>query len=92
MSIEGELVVRVAWDGYLVRDARIESSRPLAASSVLEGIAPDEAAARVPRLFSICRRAWLALMRSPPRAQASNDECRRRMSLSKRYRNISGVC
>ena len=54
MSLEGELAVRVAWDGHRVRDASVASTRPLAASRVLEGKTPAEAAAIVPLLFSIC--------------------------------------
>jgi hypothetical protein len=54
MSLEGELVVHLAWDGYRVQDARVTSTRPLAASRVLEGKTPAEAAAMVPLLFSIC--------------------------------------
>ena len=54
MSLEGELVVRVAWDGHRVRDARITSTRPLPANRVLEGRTPAEVAATVPLLFSVC--------------------------------------
>jgi len=54
MSLEGEIVVRVAWDGHRVRDARIASTRPFAASRVLEGRTPAEVAATVPLLFNIC--------------------------------------
>jgi len=60
MSVEGEIVVRVAWDGQRVRDARVASSRPFAASRVLEGLTPSEAVQRLPRLFSICGNAQSA--------------------------------
>jgi hypothetical protein len=54
MSLEGELVVHLAWDGHRVQEARVTSTRPFAASRVLEGKTPAEAAAMVPQLFSIC--------------------------------------
>ena len=54
MSLEGELVVHLGWDGHRVQDARVTSTRPFAASHVLEGKTPAEVAAIVPHLFSIC--------------------------------------
>lgn len=54
MSLEGELVVHLGWDGHRVQDARVTSTRPFAASRVLEGKTPEEAVAMVPHLFSIC--------------------------------------
>ena len=54
MSLEGELVVRLAWDGQRVQEARVASTRPFAAARVLKGKTPVEAVAMVPRLFSIC--------------------------------------
>ena len=54
MSLEAELVVHLGWDGHRVQDARVTSTRPFAASRVLEGRTPAEAAAMVPQLFSIC--------------------------------------
>jgi len=60
MSLEGELVVRLEWDGHRVKDACIASTRPFAASRVLEGKTPAEAVAIVPRLFTICGSAQSA--------------------------------
>ena len=57
VTIEGELVVRLAWDGRRVRGVRIRSTRPFAAARVLGGKTGAEAAAMVPLLFSICGRA-----------------------------------
>ena len=54
VTIEGNLTVRIAWDGRQVRRVTILSSRPFAIPRVLAGRTPDEAAAMVPRLFSIC--------------------------------------
>ncbi len=54
MSLEGDLVVRLAWDGHRVQDARVASTRPFAAARVLTGKTPAEVVAMVPRLFSIC--------------------------------------
>lgn len=57
MTIEGEVTVRLDWDGRRVRRASVHSTRPLAASRVLSGRAPAAAAAMVPLLYSICGRA-----------------------------------
>ncbi len=57
MNLEGELVVRLVTDGAKVRGVTIRSSRPLAAARVLTGRPPGEAAALVPRLYSVCARA-----------------------------------
>ena len=54
MRLEGELVVHLAWDGHRVQDARVTSTRTFAASRVLAGKTPADAAAIVPHLFSIC--------------------------------------
>ncbi|HEX9180229.1 MAG TPA: hypothetical protein VF859_07530 [Burkholderiales bacterium] len=56
-GIEGELRLRVRWDGSRVRAVEIASTRAVAASRVLEGKTPREAAALVPMLFSLCGRA-----------------------------------
>ncbi len=57
MTIEGEIAVRLSWDGQSVREVRIRSTRPFAAGRVLAGKTGAEAAAMVPLLFSICGRA-----------------------------------
>jgi Ni,Fe-hydrogenase I large subunit len=54
MAIEGELNVRLAWDGRDVRGVSIVSTRPFAATRVLRGMAPAEATATVARLFGVC--------------------------------------
>ncbi len=54
MSLEGELTVRLAWDGRRVRQVTIRSSRPFAIARVVANRTPSEAMALVPRLFSIC--------------------------------------
>lgn len=57
VTIEGELTVRLAWDGHDVRSVTVRSTRPFAAARVLVGRAPAEAVATVRMLFSICGRA-----------------------------------
>lgn len=57
MSIEGELTIRLRWDGAHVREVAIDSTRPHVADRLLAGKPVDEAVALVPRLFSICGRA-----------------------------------
>ena len=54
VTIEGELVVRLAWDGRQVRRTTIRSSRPIVARRILVNRTPGEALALVPALFSIC--------------------------------------
>jgi len=54
VTIEGEITVRLAWDGRKVRDVAIRSSRPFAIARVLAGRSPAEASALVPHLYSIC--------------------------------------
>jgi Ni,Fe-hydrogenase I large subunit len=57
MSLEGEIVVTLAWDGRRVRRAGVRSSRPLAVPRVLAGRDVREAAAMVPLLYSVCANA-----------------------------------
>ncbi len=57
MTLEGDIVVRLAWDGQRVRDVRIRSTRAFAAGRVLGGKTGVEAAAMVPLLYSICGHA-----------------------------------
>ena len=57
MNLEGELVVRLSVDDTVARDVTIRSSRPLAAARVLCGRPVRDAAALVPRLYSVCARA-----------------------------------
>jgi len=54
MATEGDLTVRLAWDGRRVRQVTVRSTRPFAATRLLTGKTPAEAAATVPLLFSIC--------------------------------------
>jgi Ni,Fe-hydrogenase I large subunit len=57
VSLEGELVVRTAWDGSRVTGVEIASTRPDIASRLLRGQRVDQAMQMVPRLFSICGRS-----------------------------------
>jgi len=54
VATEGELIVRLAWDGRRVRQVTVRSTRPFAATRLLTGKTAAEAAATVPMLFSIC--------------------------------------
>ncbi len=56
MPLEGELVVRLVWDGAGVREARPSAARPRA-SRALVGRPAGEAPALAGRLFAICGRA-----------------------------------
>jgi Ni,Fe-hydrogenase I large subunit len=54
VTIEGELVVRLAWDGRQVLRTSIRSSRPIIARRILSHRTAAEAVALVPALFSVC--------------------------------------
>jgi hypothetical protein len=73
MTIEGELVVRLAWNGSRVRDVAIRSSRPFAMPAVLAGRGIDEAVAIVPRLYSVCASAQGAAAAAALRCAAGVD-------------------
>ena len=64
MSIEGELIVRLDCSGPHIRQVTVQSTRPMAAARVLKGKTAHDAAAMVPRLFSICSGAQGAAARS----------------------------
>lgn len=57
MSLEGDLTVRLAWDGHRVQRVDIDSTRPLVAGRLMAGRGGAEAAAMLPRLYSICAHA-----------------------------------
>jgi len=54
MTLEGELVVRLPWNGHHVDQATLHSSRPFVAARIFAGKSPDEVVAAVPLMFSIC--------------------------------------
>lgn len=54
---DDKLVLRVGWDGRRIAGVTVASSRRTAASRVLEGKTPEQAARMVPLLFSLCGRA-----------------------------------
>ncbi|HET9576561.1 MAG TPA: nickel-dependent hydrogenase large subunit [Usitatibacter sp.] len=60
MNTDGSLSLTVHWDGERITDARVDSARPVDACRVLEGRTAAEAVARVPQLFSVCRRSQQA--------------------------------
>jgi len=54
MTLEGELVVTLAWDGRRVDHVDVKSTRPLVASRILTGKTAVDAAATIPLLYSVC--------------------------------------
>lgn len=60
MPLEGDLVVRIAWDGHRVQRVAVRSSRPFAAAGIMVGKTPSAVIATVPLLFSICAEAQSA--------------------------------
>ena len=73
MSIEGEIVVTLHWDGHRVRHLDVVSTRPLAAVRVLLGRTPADAAALVPRLYTLCGHAQGAACAAALHAAAGPD-------------------
>jgi hypothetical protein len=51
------LSLEIRWNGREIAGTRVESSRPVFASRLLEGRSASEALGTVSRLFSVCRRA-----------------------------------
>lgn len=74
MTPEGELIVRVAWDGSRVAAIDLWSTRPRAAGRVLIDRSAAEAVAIVPRLFSICGRAQAVAAALACEAAAGRDD------------------
>lgn len=57
MSAEGSIELALHWNGSIVDRVAIRSSRPLAASQLLEAKTPAAAESLVPMLFTLCGRA-----------------------------------
>jgi hypothetical protein len=57
MSLEGEIRVRLLWDGHRIERVTVQAARPLAAPRLLAGRAPAEALALVPALYALCGQA-----------------------------------
>jgi hypothetical protein len=72
MSIEGEIAVALARAAGRVTRVSIRSSRPLATARVLVGRRIGEAAALVPRLYSVCANAQGAAAASALAAAAGH--------------------
>lgn len=54
MTREGELVVRLPWDGERVHGPRLVSSRDFVAERLFAGKSPEQVVAMVPLLFNLC--------------------------------------
>jgi len=57
VTIEGELTIRLAWDGKRVGDVAVRSTRPFMASRLFAGRTPEEAVTLAPLLYSVCAHA-----------------------------------
>ena len=60
MSLEGEIRVRLLWDGHRIERVTVVAARPLAAPRLLNGRTPAAALALVPALYALCGRAQSA--------------------------------
>jgi hypothetical protein len=63
MPIEGEIVVHLACAAGRIDRVSIRSTRPLATARVVVGRRAGDAAALVPRLYSVCANAQRARLR-----------------------------
>jgi hypothetical protein len=54
MTREGELIVRLPWDGRRVHAPTVSSTRPLVAARMFAGSTAAQVIAMIPLLFSIC--------------------------------------
>jgi len=57
VTIEGELSIRLAWDGERVGDVAVRSTRPFMASRLFAGRTPAEATTMAPLIYSVCAHA-----------------------------------
>ena len=57
MELEGRVDLAIGWDGSRIVGAAVGARRPQLAARLLQGLTPDDAAARVPRVFSLCAHA-----------------------------------
>jgi hypothetical protein len=73
MPKEGEITVRLRWDGHRVSGVDVRSTRPFAATRLLAGKTPGAVAALVPSLFAICGGAQGAAAASALAAAGARD-------------------
>ncbi|HTP45358.1 MAG TPA: nickel-dependent hydrogenase large subunit [Casimicrobiaceae bacterium] len=79
MPLEGELRVRLSWNGSRVQEVTINATRPLAAAGLFAGKSPAWVVATVPMLFSICASAQGAAAGSAVAAAGGADDALRPM-------------
>jgi len=77
MPLEGELRVRISWDGRRVEHVTVDSTRPFAAAGLFAGKSPGWVVATVPMLFSICASAQGAAAASVAAAAAGTEDALR---------------
>jgi Ni,Fe-hydrogenase I large subunit len=73
VAIEGEITVRLDWNGRRVTDVDIRSTRPFAAARILAGKTPADAVATAAMLFSVCGGAQAAAAASALAAAGATD-------------------
>jgi len=73
MTREGELVVRLPWDGERVRGPTLVSSRAFVAERLFAGKSPAQVVATVPLLFSVCGGAQRAAASAALAAAGARD-------------------
>ena len=79
MPLEGELRVRLSWNGSRVQEVTINATRPFAAAGLFTGKSPAWVVATVPMLFSICASAQGAAAGSAIAAAGGADDALRPM-------------
>jgi len=73
MTREGELIVRLPWDGRQVHGPMVSSTRPLVAPRMFADRSPAQVIAMVPLLFSICGGAQRAAASAALAAAGAQD-------------------
>ncbi len=73
MTREGELVVRLPWDGERVHGPTVSSSRPFVAEQLFAGKSPGQVVAMVPMLYSVCGGAQRAAASAALAAAGAQD-------------------
>jgi Ni,Fe-hydrogenase I large subunit len=57
VTLEGELSIRLGWDGHRVTGVAVHSTRPFLATGLFVGRTPAEVVATAPLVYSICAHA-----------------------------------
>jgi hypothetical protein len=77
MPLEGEVLVRLSWDGHRVQKVMVKSTRPFAAPGLFAGKSPAWVVTTLPSLFSVCSCAQAAAAAAALAGAAASDDSAR---------------